>query len=292
MSTADGRVLGTAKIIDNGSSAQRWDLVILGDGYEAGEIQKFERDVDAVVATIFTTPPLDEFRTSINVHRVSVVSAESGATNLCTGVPRATFFDSTHCAFNMDRLLVTNDVLALRTAIEAVPEMNATLMIVNSDIHGGSGGPVPVFSTAPDAVEIALHEMGHSHFGLADEYPSRMNCQEIGHDRFNGGEPTEPNVSMYGDGRKWQGLLTAGVPLPTMQNPDCNDCDKRPNTLQPGIVGAFEGARYYRCGLYRPEFDCRMRFLRFPFCGVCQDTIRKVLAPFRPPRTRIVRGRR
>jgi hypothetical protein len=34
MTTADGSILGTTRIVDNGPPAQRWDLVILGDGYQ------------------------------------------------------------------------------------------------------------------------------------------------------------------------------------------------------------------------------------------------------------------
>jgi hypothetical protein len=31
MTAADGRVLGTTKVVDNGSTASRWNVVILGD---------------------------------------------------------------------------------------------------------------------------------------------------------------------------------------------------------------------------------------------------------------------
>ena len=116
-----------------------------------------------------------------------------------------------------------NETLALTVAIDQVPEMNAALMIVNSTTYGGSGGAVPVFSTAQDALEVALHEIGHSHFNLADEYPARVNCQEAGHEQYDGAERTEPNVSMYADGRKWQEFLTPDLPLPSTRNPNCDD---------------------------------------------------------------------
>jgi hypothetical protein len=45
-------------------------------------------------------------------------------------------------------------------------------------------------------------------------------------------------------------------------------------------VGAFEGARYFHCGIYRPEFNCKMRVLSLPFCAVCQRRIRQTLTPF------------
>lgn len=289
MSRADGEVLGVTKIIDHGSSAARWDLVILGDGYQRSEVPKYEHDVDGVVSAILSTPPFDQLRSAINVHRVTVVSHESGAGDLCRGTRRATFFESNFCYAGIERLLVTDVTTALTVAIDAVPEMNATLVMVNTDIYGGSGGVVPVFSTAPDAVEIALHEMGHSHFGLADEYPLLRDCHEPGHGEYLGGEPSEPNVTMNSQAIKWATLITSGAPLPTSRNPDCTDCDRQPSSVPAGTVGSFEGARYYRCGLYRPEFNCRMRALRHPFCAVCQDTIRRVLGPFSATRRRAVR---
>ncbi len=51
-----------------------------------------------------------------------------------------------------------------------VPEFAVVLVVVNAQVYGGSGGSVGVFSLAPGATEIALHEMGHTAFGLADEY--------------------------------------------------------------------------------------------------------------------------
>jgi hypothetical protein len=288
MSRADGQILGVTKIVDSGSSANRWDLVILGDGYQEHEIVTYEREVDRVAAAMLSTPPFDQLRAAINVHRVTVVSRESGASDLCRDTRRATFFDSAFCYDRIERLLVTDTRTALEVALDAVPEMNATLMVVNTSTYGGSGGIVSVFSTAPEAVEIALHEMGHSHFGLADEYPSLRDCHEEGHGQYAGAEPGEPNVSTHPDARKWANLVTPGVALPTTRNPDCSDCDHQPSPIREGTVGAFEGARYYRCGMFRPSYDCRMRTLGPPFCAICQATIRRVLAPFLPTRRRAV----
>ena len=57
-------------------------------------------------------------------------------------------------------------------------------------------------------------------------------------------------------------------------------------------VGTFEGARYYRCRMYRPQFDCMMRNLS-AFCAVCPRRIRQtpitilILSLFRQLRYRI-----
>lgn len=52
--------------------------------------------------------------------------------------------------------------------------------------------------------------------------------------------------------------------------------------MPPGTVGAFEGAHYYHCGAYRPEFNCRMRQLGQPYCGVCRKRITETLSPHLP----------
>ena len=278
----NGRVLGTTRLVDSGASSARWDLVLLGDGYASGEIANYERHVDEVVDGILSTAPFDELRPAINIHRVNVVSDQSGASDLCANIQRSTFFGAKFCDRGLQRLLTANVMTAVDVADDEVPQWNALLMVVNSDMYGGSGGAVPVFSAAPEALEIALHEMGHAHFRLADEYPYWSGCDETGRDRYTGSEPAEVNVTTNARGAKWNSRITGGVPLPTMQNPDCTRCDDRSSTFAPDVIGAFEGARYFKCGIYRPAHNCRMRNLGAPFCAVCQDAIRATLAPFKP----------
>ena len=146
------------------------------------------------------------------------------------------------------------------------------LVIVNSPVYGGSGGAVATFSKAPGAMEIALHEMGHSAFGFADEYESYAGCGiDVGHDHHPGIEPSQPNVTVNPNRAtiKWANLILAGTAVPTTINADCSICDPQPSPVPTGTVGAFEGADYYHCGCYRAEFNCRMRALYNPFCAVC-----------------------
>lgn len=284
----NGKVEGVTQLVNSGSSSQRWDLVILGDGFRTEELSLYASQVNAIVEDFLSTPPFDELRAAINIHRINVVSNESGAGDEIRGIRRATYFNSAFGARGVDRLLVTNESLALDVAIDAVPEMNAALMLVNSETYGGSGGAVPVFSRATGAARIAIHEMGHSHFGLADEYAYYADCADPNRADYTGDEPAEPNVTATLPDLKWSKFQTPGFPLPTMPNPDPNDCNPQPSPVPDGTVGAFEGARYFRRGMYRPAFRCFMRELSDPFCDVCQNTIRRVLAPYRPKKRRSV----
>jgi hypothetical protein len=159
------------------------------------------------------------------------------------------------------------------------------MVIVNSTVYGGSGGQIAVFSLAPGAQEIGIHEMGHTAFGFADEYEYYAGCGvDVDHDHHPGTEPTHPNVTINTnrDTIKWRDLIHSTTPLPTMANPNCSNCDPNPSPVPADTVGAFEGADYYHCGSYRPQFNCRMRALGNPFCAVCQQVIMNTLSPFLP----------
>jgi hypothetical protein len=292
----DGHIAGLAKIVDNGPNALRYNLVILGDGYQASELARYAADVQAFVDVFRATAPYDRLWPAINVFRVDAVSTDSGADDpgTCgqdtTGSGRVarTFLDATFCSDGQIRRLLGCDGARAKSAAEAqVPEVHMTMVMVNTAEYGGSGGEVAVFSTAPQASEIALHEMGHTAFGFADEYEAYQGCGtgETGHDRFPGGEPIEPNVTANPDPAtiKWRAQLTAPADgLPTTANANCGDCDRQPDPKTGGYVGAYEGARYFHCGWYRPAFNCRMRALGNPFCGVCQAVIAEAMQPFAP----------
>ena len=72
-------------------------------------------------------------------------------------------------------------------AAAQVPEFTVAIVVVNSTVYGGSGGSVGTYSLAGGATEIAIHEMGHTAFGLADEYPYYAGGNETGHDQHPAG---------------------------------------------------------------------------------------------------------
>lgn len=157
-------------------------------------------------------------------------------------------------------------------------------MVVNSSIWGGAGGTIATTSTAVGWEAVAIHELGHSTFGLADEYEYWAGCGvDTTQNTYTGPEPSEVNVTINTNRStlKWGSLVLASTSLPTTSNADCTRCDPQPNPLPAGTVGAFEGARYYHCGIYRPEFDCMMRNLT-GFCAVCRRRARETLQPYLP----------
>jgi hypothetical protein len=267
MSTSDGAIVGTAKIVDHGPPESRWNLVILGEGYKATELPKYHTDVRNFVTYLEKQAPFNVHWSGINVFRVDVTSTDSGADDpaacgdgtVGSGATPATYFDATFCTNNTRRLLAGDSASALNVAQAQVPRVSATMVIVNSPIYGGAGGTVAWFSTEASAAEIGIHELGHSYFGLTDEYGDIINT-------FAGSEPAAPNATINTDKAtiKWKSLIAAATTVPTMNNPDCTKEDTRPSPVTAGTVGAFEGAARAHCGAFRPEYDCRMRTLGRP----------------------------
>lgn len=288
MGTSDGQVLKSEKIVDAGPAEKRWNVVIVSEGYTSAEMDLFGDDAQEFARALLSAAPFDRLRPAINIFRIDVTSKESGAKDPAkcggSGAKPRTYFDASFCNNKIRRLLMANDKRVLKVVSKQVPQWHMAFLAVNSPISGGSGGPVATFSKAPGALEIAIHEMGHTAFGLADEYEYYSNCAESGHNKHSGSEPSQPNITTNKNraSTKWRSMIQASTPVPTTNNADCTHCDPQPSPVAVGTIGLFEGADYYHCGVYRAEFDCRMRNLNRPFCAVCQQVIVKKLTPFLP----------
>src|ERR1044072_4719015 len=159
-------------IVNNGDPSNRVDIVILGDGYTAAEMSKYQSDIQQFVGHMFEQEPLKEYQRYFNVHRLDVVSAQSAADHPEAGTFRDTAFDSTYNCADIQRLICANDqkVSDAVYASLAPDKIDIILLIVNDTEYGASRGFIAVASIDPSAVEIILHEMGHTFGLLADEY--------------------------------------------------------------------------------------------------------------------------
>lgn len=285
MATTDGAVIGTTQIFGNAPRNRAFNVVLLAEGFTAAQQENFNTACLAFSNAFRATPPFDELSPAINIFRVNVSSTDAGADDPVaaggTGATARTYFDATFGGNNIRRLLLCNTTTALQVATTQVPEFSVVLMVVNSTIYGGSGGTVGTYSLAGGATEIAIHEMGHTAFGLADEYAYYAGGNETGHDHHPAFEPSEPNVTINNNRNtlKWRWAVAAATPIPTMSNPNCAQVDNRPSTVPAGTVGLFEGAHYYHCGAYRPEHSCKMQTLGVPFCRVCRQEIWNRISP-------------
>lgn len=285
MTTSDGAVIGTTHIFGNAPRNEGFNIVLLAEGFTASEQGAFDTAADDFIAALRATPPFDSLMSAINVFRVNVSSTDSGADDPAsaggTGAVVSTYFDATFGGNGIRRLLLCDMSTALQVAVDELPEFSLVLVVVNSTVYGGAGGSVGTYSLADGATEIAIHEAGHTAFGLADEYAYYAGGSETGHDVHPDVEPWEPNVTVNTDRAtlKWNWAVASSTALPTMSNPNCSTVDDRPSTAPAGTVGLFEGAHYYHCGAFRPEHACKMRALSLPFCRVCTQVIIDRITP-------------
>jgi hypothetical protein len=297
----------------SGDPATKVDVLILGDGYTAGERGKFERDARRLVDILFATSPFKERRADFNVWGLCPAAAESGISRPSTGVWRRPPAGSTYDAFGSERYVLTFDNRAFRDLASQAP-YEFVEILVNGQTYGG-GGIFNLYATvAADsawAPYIFVHEFGHHFAGLADEYYTSEVAYEAAAVRV---EPWEPNATALLDpsALKWKDLVTAGTPVPTPWQKEAFETHSREvqakrrairaanrpeaemdalfraqqaedvRLLRAGphgaAVGAFEGAMYEASGYYRPQADCIM-FTRdeVPFCAVCRRALERVI---------------
>jgi len=224
--------------------------VILGDGYTSDDLAKYAADVNVLLRRLFLHEPFAHYASYFKVRRVDVASNESGVDHPARNVFRDTALGAAYDCEGI-ALLICVDVSAVLDVLgRSVPATarDIVVVIVNDAEYGGSGGYLAVTSTHDLAAEVLLHELGHSFGLLADEYwAGGLPC-------VNSVEPPQVNVTRESRAAaiKWSYWIEPGTPVPA-------------TGTTPGVVSAYEGAKYCESGLFRPTFDSRMRSVDKPF---------------------------
>lgn len=302
----------------SGEPSEKVDLLILGDGYTAGERAKFEGDAHRMMETLFAQQPFKDHRSDFNVWGLCPSAEASGIARPSTGLHRRSPLGSTYDAFGSERYVLTFENRALRDAAAWAP-YEFMEILVNGQTYGG-GGIFGLYATVASdnafSPYIFVHEFGHHFAGLADEYYTSDVAYETGKARL---EPWEPNATADPRNPKWKNLLTPGIPLPTPWRKEAFErhsyamkelrkqirAENRPESemeahfrreqaedsrllgtdTHSGQVGAFEGANYEASGYYRSQTDCIM-FTRdeVGFCAACRAGIERVIRLYAPRR--------
>ncbi|MGH9884803.1 MAG: M64 family metallopeptidase, partial [bacterium] len=298
-------------VMKNGEPADKVDLLLMGDGYTATEMEKWHADARRMADLLFAVSPFKERRTDFNVWAVDTPSDESGVSRPSDGVYHRSAVRATYAAFGSERYVLTFDNKRMREAASAAP-YEFVEIVVNDRKYGGGGIHNLYATVAADnafAAYLFVHEFAHHFAGLADEYYTSdvavTNAATLP-------EPWEPNATADPQGGKWKELLTAGAPLPTPWSKTEFEAaqkeiqarrrklraDKRPEQEMEALfleerglmtrllgegphahaVGTFEGAMYEAHGYFRPQADCIM-FTRdqVGFCAVCRRALLRVI---------------
>ncbi len=297
-------------VVENGPPAQKVDLVLLGDGYTAAEMEKWHRDARRLTELLFAQPPFRERKGDFNVWAVDTPSAESGIARPSTGRYRRSALRASYDAFGSERYVLAFDNRRVREAAAIAP-YDVMEIVVNSRTYGG-GGIFNLYATVASdnafTPYVFVHEFGHHFAGLADEYYTSDVAYVAGSARP---EPWEPNVTASAGADKWRDLVSAGTPLPTPWSKEAFEsaqaeiqarrrkirAEKRPEEEMEALfreeqqrmdallsegtyaqaVGAFEGALYEAKGYYRAQANCTMFTRRPGFCAVCRRAIERVI---------------
>ncbi len=298
-------------VMQNGEPRDKVDLLLMGDGYTAAEMEKWHSDARRLADTLFAASPFKERRRDFNVWAMDTPAEESGVSRPSDSVYHRSPLRATYDAFGSERYVLTFDNKRLREAASAAPY--EFIEIVVNDRKYGGGGIFNLYATvsADNAFTpyVFVHEFGHHFAGLADEYYTSDVAYETVTARP---EPWEPNATADPHAAKWSALIAPGTPLPTPWPKDAfeslekqiqarrheiraahrpedemealfrEEREKDTALLASGpyghAVGAFEGAMYEGRGYYRPQADCIM-FTRdqVGFCAVCRRAIERII---------------
>ena len=228
-------------------------LLIFGDGFTKDEQDKFFEEAEKTADYVMATSPWNEFKDTVKMYALGVVSNESGAKadkainqEQADKDTRDTYFGSSFWTGGMQRLLAISNEGAKRAkelTKQYLPAADFNVVIVNAETYGGSGGDTCVASLNSESLEMMLHELGHTTANLADEY-------------FAGASYAREYANMTAESDpekvRWKRFIGKnGV----------------------GVYEYDNGGN----GWYRPHENCKMRFLgkQYAFCEVCKEQIRR-----------------
>ena len=225
-------------------------LVVLGDGYLSDQQARLRADAEALIAVMRADPGIVSHLAAFNIHVVRTVSRDEGA--LPEGLPsrlHSTAFGSRYGCEGVPQLICADPVEPFVAAGEEY-DVDFVVLFVNDARFGGSGSGGGIAIASRGDAAVALHELGHSLAGLADEYVDGALVNALAPAFVEG---LFPNVSAITD--------PARVPWAAW----IDDAGAVPRREGESGVGLFEGALYRERGVYRPTSTSRMREFERPF---------------------------
>ena len=221
------------------------DLVITGDGFKLDQIGTFHTAAQNFVNYMFDySDNISKHKSGWNVHRLDAISNTDCIDNVRSeNSPcfRESAYGSYYWCGGTERALCADGNLVRNKVSSVFPQYDTILVLVNSTKYGGIGGGYSTASMHSQSAPVALHELGHSFAGLADEYEYGT-CN-------NSTEPSAPNVTINTD----------------------NSTVKWKHWFDDPSVGMFEGGKYCETGVWRPTETSIMRSNGHPFYPVNQE---------------------
>lgn len=159
---------------------------------------------------------------------------------------------------NQARTRIINDFVAPVMGIPGNAQNVQSLAIFNTFTYGGIGGTAATASGgSPQGPLISLHELGHSHGSMADEYP--YSARDVVRPCYAGGEPGSfhhtirtSTEQMIAEQHKWWRWIGE-------------------ESISGGTIGLYEGGNTFPCGIRRPSEHSIMRWIGFDWDQVGRE---------------------
>lgn len=251
-------------IQNSGPSAQKFDIVFLGDGFQAKEQSQYDAKVRSCLSILWGVSPFRELKSHFNVHQIYVDASPSGSYD-ARGKRQTDYpFGSTYSSDGSDMVMLDNQADALKAAASA-PGADAVIVITTLSGRSHAGGLVLI----ADDQSALPHELGHLIAHLGDEYSSGSKLVDRDNHPLPNGDLSYANLQLehkidvssaasIAKTAKWAHFL--GLP----------DADP--------IVSAYQGGYYREVGVYRPSYSCLMRTSSGAiYCPVCHEEMYKAI---------------
>jgi hypothetical protein len=269
----------TTTLLSSGSTGQKKDLVIIGDGFQAGTDQTTFNNwvTNQVINGVFARGPFWEDMNAFNIYRVNTFSQDSGNTRV-DAQGNVTTARNTALGYRVSGLWNRcwnepgpNTNTTLNNILNnQVPGWEFVIIVLNDPMAGGCRRGNTLAVSVNGGWNVLQHEMGHMIGNLCDEY---VGGGAPGN--YTGSEPGCVNLTTNTDRDtlKWGDFVDPGTALPTVFNAA---------TMDPAeTAGAFEGGTLgttgYSTGIWRPTFRGAMNDNREAFGPVCYNRIKEVL---------------
>ena len=152
-------------IINGGPTANRIDLVFMGDGYTESEREKFFSDITRLVNDMFIGKTFTSYLPIFNVHAVFRASSVSG-------IGHGSSINTAYGLYREGETLRASypgNGAAIRESCRQAPACDYPVVIANDPYSGGLGGEFAISTSSPTSGTVVLrHELGHN-FGLVGE---------------------------------------------------------------------------------------------------------------------------
>ncbi len=265
---ASGATYASETLIDHGPSANRVDLVFLGDGYTRARLPKFRQDVQLVLNELLGQPPLNNYARYFNVHVVDVVSRDSGIDHPNVEEPKYSIFRDTALDMTYNFAGVPDCIYSTRPqriteAAQLAPQPADIILVLVNDIrYGGcSSSPIAVAAMSRNGYGPATlaHEFGHAFGLMGDEYVR----DPPSHYKPEYGEPDYLNLTIQTQRPliKWNVWMPEGIPLPTF------------DPTQGFPAGLYEGGFTFQTGIFRSTYTSRMADITQPWSVVQMEAL-------------------